>query len=543
MKNAKASNTDNVKTPISIYLIRTTHVDRLKEAFAARAAMPVAGTDDIEGSFYALPSDPSEPKWLSEVRGLLAPDANVGEITSQVAGGLMLLVVSGRMFAVSFGTGWLRLNEDWLELDFGRQVALNAIPQDKLIELKAEQVFARRHVSSERAPVSSNRNAFGLDFDRDLLGVVEGAPDNATHLGSSVRGGTSLRLKIDIRTLFDALKESLVLYGSKAYKTQWPEVDNLLRVRDAALIKNLDALLDAALVGPITSASPLLVNSGPRRDDEHAAVLFAIGSLPRKVQGGSRSSAPYLMRGAWDSFLSNQGMNADLAAAQSTAVHALDANGDEIYSTNIYSCLAYEASLADAYGANRPFILSQGYWYQTNSNFVKNVDSKLKLLSSKVPANRLSRWNQTEHEASFNLRNAVGNLVHFDAKNVHYGGGRSKFEFCDLMDPTTNTLYFVKIAVNSSHMSHLAEQVRRTAELFFSADPGFRNALAKVVTEHNPQMNTAWTANRPRHGDWNLCIVPLGKALKELPFFAKCGIYRLAKELESRGHSLVCDEQ
>ena len=347
MKNAKASGTDGVKTPVSIYLVRTTKGEELKKAFTGHAAIAIAAPEGFEGGFYALPSEPSEPKWLSEVKALFAPESDVAEITSQVAGGLMLLNFSGRSFAVSFGTGWLRLNEDWLELDFGRQVALNAIPHDKLIELKAEQVFARRHVSSERAPVFSNRNAFGLDFDRDLLGVIEGVPEHAKHLGSSVSGGTSLRLKIDIRKIFDALTEALVLYGSKAYQTHWPEVDNLLRVKDSALIAELDGLLDAALTGPITAVSPLLVNSGPRRDDEHLASLFVIGDLPRKSKGGSRSGAPYLMRGAWDSFLKFQKVNASLASAKFTAVHALDANGDELYKTDIYNCLAYEASRPD----------------------------------------------------------------------------------------------------------------------------------------------------------------------------------------------------
>jgi uncharacterized protein (TIGR04141 family) len=543
MKNAKASGTDGVKTPVSIYLVRTTQVEELKKAFTSKAAVSIAAPEGFESVFYALPSEPSEPKWLSEVKALFAPDSEVAEITSQVAGGLMLLNFSGRLFAVSFGTGWLRLNNYWLELDFGRQVALNSIPHDKLIELKAEQVFARRHISSERAPVTSNRNAFGLDFDRDLLGVVEGAPDNAKHLGLSVIGGASLRLKIDIRKLFDAITEALVLYGSKAYQTHWPEVDNLIRVKDSALIAELDGLLDAALTGPITMDSPLLVNSGPRRDAEHLASLFVIGDLPRKRKECSRSGAPYLERRAWDRFLKFEKLKASLASAKSTAVHALDVDGDELYRTDIYNCLAYEASRPDAAGVMRPFILSQGTWYQTNLNFVNDVNAKMNVLAKKLPPMRLLAWTKPENEGQYNQRNVIGNIVHFDAKLVYFGGGQSKFEFCDLMDLTTQTLYFVKIAVNSSHMSHLAEQIRRTAELFFSADSGFRSALATVVTKHHPTMNTSWVRNRPRHGDWNLCLVPLGKTLQQLPFFAKCGVYRLAKELESRGHSFVCDER
>lgn len=543
MKTAKVNNTEKVKTPLSVYLIRATSANELKQAVVGKTAVPIVGAEGVEGAFYALPSEPSEPKWFAEVKTLLDANVNVGDMNSQVAGGLFVLTLGGRIFAVAFGTGWLRLSDDWLVPDFGRQVALNAIPQNKLIELKAEQVFARRHVSSERAPVSSNRNAFALDFDRDLLGMVEGMPENAKHLGSTICGGVSLRLKIDISTLFDALRESLVLYSSKAYQKHWPEVDNLIRVNEASLILALDGLLDTALGQPPSHSSPLLVNSGPRHDAEHAAEFFAIGDLPRVPKGGSRGGSPYLMRGSWDSLLSSCGKKAGLISAKGTAVHALDSGGVELYRTSIYSCLAFEASFPDATGVAKPYILSQGIWYQTNANFVADVEAKLNVLAKQLPSIRLVSWNSIEHEGAYNLRNVRGNMIHFDAKNVHFGGGQSKFEFCDLMDPTTKTLYFVKIALNSSHMSHLAEQIRRTAELFFGADNRFRTALAKVVTKHNPKMSTSWVANRPKHGEWNLCLVPLGRTLKTLPFFAKCGVYRLVKELEARGHAFVCDER
>lgn len=543
MGGVGASNLGGSTVSISIYLVRSVQENEVNQAFASRAAVPIATFDGVTGNFYALPSDPKEPQWLASVKSLLAPNSVVQDVTSQMAGGLLLVTTGGRLFAVSFGNGWLRLNEDWLEVDFGRQVALNSIPQDKLVEVRAEQVFARRHVSSERAPTTSNKNSFGLDFDRDMLGVVEGVPEGAKHLGRTVSGGVSLRIKIDLADLFNALKEALTLFTSKAYQKTWPEVDNLTRVKDSVLIADLDALLDASLAASSGSNPPLLVNSGPRREDEQLAHLFAIGHLPRKSKIKSRSGSPYITRGAWDNWLKYQGQTADLSAARNTLVHALDETGEEIYRVSIYNCLAFEASLKNSAGLTISYILSQGYWYQANSNFISEVNRKLVQLAANAPLRRLKPWSDPEHEGDYNLRNICNGLVHFDAKNVSYGKGRSKFEFCDLMDPATKTLYFVKIAVNSSHMSHLVEQIRRTAELFFSADSEYRRALAKVVTKHNPALDVSWVGSRPRHGDWNLCMVPLGKSLAKLPFFAKCGVYRIAKELESRGHSFMCDER
>lgn len=531
------------KVPLSIYLIRPSAVVELEKAFSSYEPVSIVATDGFEGSFYALPSEPNTPKWFTELQSILGPNLDDLVITSQVAGGLIVIKSKAHVFAVSFGTGWLRLSDDWLESDFGRKVALNAVPPDKLIELRAEQVFARRHVASERAPVASNRHVFGVDFDRDLLGAVEGVPTNAKHLGSSVCGGVSLRIKIPIPEIFTALQESAALYASTAYQRHWPEVDNLTRVTDSATIIQLDGLLDVALGNLASPQYPILVNSGPRREDEHAAAFFAMGTLPRKPKGGTRPGAPYLMLGAWDTWLNAKREKRGLLSAKNTTVFALDAGGEELYRTNIYNCLAFEASLGVGSGVSRPYILSQGSWYQTNANFVSDVEARLQALSKCLPSTRLSVWNRSDHEGAYNLKNVSGSLVHFDAKNVSYGGGSSRFEFCDLMDPATQTLYFVKIASNSSHMSHLAEQVRRTAELFFSPDPTFRGKLAAVVKKHHPQLASSWVTNRPAQASWHLCLVPLGRSLMELPFFAKCGVYRLAKELESRGHSLLCDER
>jgi hypothetical protein len=77
----------------------------------------------------------------------------------------------------------------------------------------------------------------GVEFDRDLVAVVEGVPTEAVakKLGSTVRGGTSLRVKVPFNTLGDMLDKAGTLYDSNAYKKIWPEIDNVTLVKDEAL--------------------------------------------------------------------------------------------------------------------------------------------------------------------------------------------------------------------------------------------------------------------------------------------------------------------
>jgi uncharacterized protein (TIGR04141 family) len=128
------------------------------------------------------------------------------------------------------------------------------------------------------------------------------------------------------------------------------------------------------------------------------------------------------------------------------------------------------------------------------------------------------------------------NLPH--AKKLWYGCGQSQFEFCDLPHLKSKTLYFAKIPAKSSGMSHLAEQVRRTTDLFFSPDDEYRKELRRLTKVQHKGLPVEWLETRPRQGDWNICLVSLGKTAAQLPFFARCGLYTLNRTLRKAGHKV-----
>ena len=87
-------------------------------------------------------------------------------------------------------------------------------------------------------------------------------------------------------------------------------------------------------------------------------------------------------------------------------------------------------------------------------------------------------------------------------------------------------------------MSHLVEQVRRTAELLFSSDGAYRKELTKVFKKYHQGADIKWLSMRPRHGDWNICLVSLGKPALKLPFFARCGLVKAYSDLRDQGHDV-----
>lgn len=517
---------DDSKIGLTIHLLKPDKVASFDDALkkGRQDIRPLAAP--LDGEFISLPSQAGEPPWVDAIRSVLQ---NAGGLTldSQSPAGLLVIRRAGRTFVLSFGHAWQKLEEEWLEPDFGRRVALNAIPRNKLIEVRAEQVFAKRHIASERAPRASFIEEFGVEFDRDLLSVLEGIPTNKD-LGSRVCGGTSLRLQLPFSRLAGTLDRAMGLFQSTAYKQRWPEVGNVSPLRDAGTIAALEAQLDAELASGQAFKRLVFFTPAERRDEEsQSAYSYVFGHML-----GKPVHHPYLLVQSWIDFLKAKNLVASVAEAKNNRVHVLDKDKVEFNDYTVFECFTYELTFG-----GRPYVLSSGTWYEVVPDFIGRVNKYIsKVAGPTVPP---PAWNQVESEPEYNERcGEAPGFLHFDSADVLFGGAQSKFEFCDFLHLKSQTLYFAKIASKSSGMSHLVEQVRRTAELLFSTDRGYREELAKVFKKYHPKTDVGWLKSRPENGDWKLCMVSLGRPAARLPFFAKCGLWRVHKGLTERGHQV-----
>lgn len=87
------------------------------------------------------------PKWLLAVRPFLAASAENFNLFSESPAGMMFIRRGARAFVITFGHAWQQLESEWFEIDFGRRIALNAIPPDQLLEVNTEQIFAKWHLA------------------------------------------------------------------------------------------------------------------------------------------------------------------------------------------------------------------------------------------------------------------------------------------------------------------------------------------------------------------------------------------------------------
>lgn len=488
---------------LSIYLLRPDRVASFEKAMSvATAGLPLAAP--LDGYAIALPSIARPPEWAALIQSVLqAPSAF--SLVGQSPAALVVVRQDGKTFVLSFGHAWSKLEDDWLEPDFGRRVALNLISPSQLVEIHVEQIFAKWHIARERAPRASSVREFGVQFDRDLVASVEGVPSNV-QFGKKIRGSTSLRVEIHFPQLTELLKESITYFESNSYTKNWPEIDNMKVVADDTLVVKLEAQLDAELKSGQAQKKMVMFTPAYRRADTWTVDSYVYGRMAKSL-----ATSPYLLVDGWVNHLAKTGQEPSVQAAKETWIHLMDEGKEALDKCTAFQCFGYELALGD-----RQYILSSGIWYEVAVDFL----SKVNKTAGKIPQPKttLPAWDGVESEPEFNLRcgKATG-FLGFDAKNIMFGDGQSKFEFCDVFHMKSRTLFFAKIPSKSSGMSHLFEQVRRTSELLFSADGAYRKELTKVFKQYHTSDVQARTfsgrmvalvlSSKPRHNCFRKALV------------------------------------
>jgi uncharacterized protein (TIGR04141 family) len=250
-------------------------------------------------------------------------------------------------------------------------------------------------------------------------------------------------------------------------------------------------------------------------------ILYAL----RQVEAGKKVSEVCREMGvsqqavySWKRRYAGLGLNEprELRQLREKKRHLLDEEREAFTTYSVYDCFGCELT-----HSGTSYVLSSGTWHQVVPEFLTQVSNYVDNIDK--PPIALPAWNGAENEGEYNTR--CGNLpgfLHFDTADVLFGGGPSRFEFCDFLHQKSKSLFFAKVGARSSGMSHLVEQVRRTAELLFNVDGSYRAELAKVFKKYHPNTDRGWLKSRPSNADWNLCLVSLGRPAKTLPFFVHC---------------------
>ena len=348
-----------------------------------------------------------------------------------------------------------RLKKSWLVEEFGRSIALNAIPRGGLVETNADQVLGRRHRSIEKAPEGSPIEDFRIEPDRDLVGKVAGFPPENSILGKRIAGGNNLRVVSSLLRLDEILAEADTLSRSGSYKSKWPEFNHFSIVGDEILVAKLDELLTAGLN---SSGADAVVMTEPDQIDETWGLpsFYVIGTKREPLV-----KKPFLATSFLKNYFLEKKCEITPASVRTCKIFIKYDLHEYLVTTSAYHCLAFQTS-----HNKKIYALSGGVWFELSGNLVKSTESTL----SKIPTGpQLSKWNGEQREDAYNKASAEEHgFLNFDKQNILIGGGSSKVEACDFVDVNNKVLFYAKrIANKSASMSHFVEQIRRSSEVLF----------------------------------------------------------------------------
>lgn len=504
---------------VTAFLIRRDCTDEVREFLINLQDRIPLSLEYGTGSFFPISSEPDPPNWAKELQDKLLTRPPAIPLNSQSPAGILSIWLKSRLILITFGHAWMKLDPRWYQHDFGRRAALNLIEKDALRQIRLEQVLAKRHRQIERAPGAADLYSFGYESDRDLVFSVEGVSRHKVIHGT-VRGGAALRFDTRTDRLPRALELACKLQGY-GYQKKFPDIDSLAPITNKIDIQNLDSELEIELAAPHPRVSMAPPTSLEVFDQD---LYFNYGRWNAKNHARSWN----LSFDEWKASLGGAAPN--LHAATEATINVVDASTG-VRRTRIIPKDCFSLDVTNKRGH---FILFSGKWYMASPNLEAKMESFLNSLlpPSEPPPN----WNGADDEGTYNnsVCNLNNELVHMDARNVMYGGGQSRFEFCDFLNPSKKILYFAKNPSSAQGMSHLFEQTRRTVELFFGNNDLYLNKLRRKLIQEHPNLNMDWIEGRPISSQWEVCLVSLGKRADQLSMFPRCGLMKLHREISGR---------
>lgn len=476
------------------------------------------GATGIDGVLYVQRHEASPPGWVEPLTALTG--SSLGQLQVQLAGAALLIRLSGRIFALTFGQGRHLLKPEMLVDDFGLRVAANTVDPTQIKSVDG-RTFERGVLLTRRQASRPGRvEALGMQIDREMLRSITGRSKSID--GGRIHGSTSLGLTRTIA--LDALepfgRELLESYAATDYQDAFAQLDQMKPLpRNSPEAEALDGDLVHALREPDMRGAYL---APPRILDWEAISAFRLGRDPR----GSRRDELVLR-----DYLDGLGHQVTIEELRDDEVGALDRDSPRVVARwPVLSCLVWETQRGT--GA---YVLSDGRWWRVDRTYLASVNATVgRVAPSTVLLPVPSTPDLAEGPYNVEAAAAIGGIL-LDKKLARVKTERGGFELCDIFIPPDKFVH-VKRGLGSQELTYLFAQGVQSAEGFRSA-PEVRRRLRELVE----LVDTAVAANlpldlRPERDRFEVVYAVVSGSPQRvpgtLPFFARAALARAVRSLE-----------
>ncbi len=469
--------------PFSIFL--------LKQGYDASNALDVdhdlqeaeGATQVPEGAkLYILDAQPKRP-WWRDYFGLQE------ELWQQLKGALLFLPVNDRHFALSFGRVFHHLNEEAYEYDFGLRVTLNSLDPH---ELKSADMIEPGPARRKRTQVPISTELTYLDFDgnseiiKSLTGRVK---KEYRGLFNAATGSSSLKVSMrivpeDISARCEAL---LDLYKGEEYKITFPNIQNIVPIKDPADVRRLDSLLLESIKADDGRATMTIPDIVDYRGDTCCMFNGPVGTSDVYPDISIEAFYNYIGDGS-------ELRDMTLERLKSYRLLMTDSDGTLSQSYAFYKSLIFDAEPIDE---KVVYHLNEGNWYRAEKSFIERIKA---YLDTKFEETDLCPYNHdgvkngkaVYSEEKYNEAVPLwkGHFICLDQTDISPAGS-TNIEPCDLYSAQADTsaacgvrgnFYHLKISTRSSHLSHLFNQGVNSIELI-RLEGASREKIKQLVSD------------------------------------------------------------
>lgn len=511
---------------------------------SARDKLNAAGTQVIDvddfangARIYIFASPPDAPKWLKELRKTFDVP---GRILTSSACGILTYRAADRIFISPFAHGWMYLDEENVEGDFGLRAALNILNDKKLRRIeRANLGDALRAVS--QSPFQRDFKSFGLDDALDLVRKISGTTnDDAT--ADSVSGSQSLKLtgEFGLRDLPELSAEALEHFNSTAYQgTSFKIIDHVMPVMDQRTISQLD---DQAAESIINEEPDFELGLPVTSDSEMIGYRFA--------GPGLRGKHPDLMMRNYTEALGDKLQTLTPQTLRDHKICAIFDDGKPEKKWSIRTSL-----VGSVIFENNRYAINEGEWYRLDAAFKDSIEQNFQDLirpwpRRPTPLRRVhdADGNGTyQTEASYNRETAAATgYCLLDTKLIEIPEiQRSGFEACDLLDIAQKRFIHVKKSSRrSSVLSHFFKQGSNSAKQLSSFPEAWTALKALVRRECGEVQENALEAaiedtDRRWTVEFHIADTPRANGEFNIPFFSKISLRDEAINLHAMQYDVV----
>jgi uncharacterized protein (TIGR04141 family) len=506
----------------SIYLFKEGYdaTNALREDHALDDDIGAQGLPE-GATLFVLDSDPRPPWWKS----YFSLEKNLTQVTK---GALVFLPVGDRCFALSFGHVSHNLIDSSYEYDFGLRVTLNSLDPHKLKSTDTLDPGAAKRQRTQ-LPIESELTLFDFDRDSTILRSLTGkVRDEHKELFRHATGGSNLRISTDVEAggLAALCEKLLDLYQSEEYRAAFPEIQNIMPVRDPAQVEALNGRLLQAFRArsvDLNITVPEIINYS---DNLYAAFAGA---------GRSRVYDDVYI-GRYFEYLDEHGIDLNDLGVGDLRRHALvltdeDGNSRDRYS--IFKSMVFDTALEGAQGET--FHLCEGNWYRIDDAYIARLSAYLDPLCADSDLPPYDHPSEGEYNAAVAAGDVA--IACLDTKNIS-PGGQSAVEPCDLLAVRDGvaTFYHVKVSTLSAQLSHLFNQGVNAVELM-RLEPQAVDKLEALIRDvmggGDPDTLVALVRARKYRIVFGIVTRkdPAGRSLN-LPLFSRISLMRGMKALQ-----------